>query len=197
MGNIETNDTTISVFKHLSRNLLLYGFESFSYHVDFLVSEVDNHYADKSSVNYFLFNLNKALQKHGDLFMYYYVKKPSFKKKNYSNKPINEEHVKLCKKIVCDVFDVKEDEFLEKDKRDGKRIFASAAFTSLLIDVLSYSRKDILKILNKSNVFISQRKKIIDDLDHSHRFEKGILDKYLNCKVELINKILNGNKEKN
>jgi hypothetical protein len=197
MFNKETDDTEILLFKNISRNLLLYGFGNFAYQIEYL--SLDENFEDSSteSVNYFLFNLNNAIDKHGALFMYYYVKKPSFGKKKYDHEPINSEHLKAAINIVCDVFDVNEEEFLLKDKRDGKRIYASAALTSLLLDVLSYSRKDIIKHLKRSNVFISQRKKIIDDLDYKHRFDREITNKYLKCKVELINHILNGKEKTN
>ena len=191
----ETNDTEILLFKNISRNILLYGFANVSYQVQFLSKDNFHKNEDIASINYFLSNLNIAIEKHGKLFVYYFLNKHRSKK--YANKETNNDHLRACKEIVCENYGVNSDDFLKRDKRDGKTIFATSALTTLLIDVLSYSRKDIMELLNKSNVFISNRKKNIEKLDYNHRYDKLILDKYLKSKVELINYILNGKEQIN
>jgi hypothetical protein len=191
----ETNDTEILLFKNISRNLLLYGFANVSYQVEFLSKDNLHKNEDVASINYFLSNLNIAIEKHGKLFMHHFLNK--HRRKKYANKEINHDHVIVCKEIVCKNYGVNIDDFLKKDRRDGKTIFATSALTTLLIDVLSYSRKDIMELLNKSNVFISNRKKNIEKLDYNHRYDRSILDKYLKSKVELINYILNGKEQRN
>ena len=98
--------------------------------------------------------------------------------------------------IVTDVFETTKDLVLDKNNRDGIRLYAGGTVFKLLIETVGYAPDDIVELIDKPRCIISRHKNVITYLDENHPLDRKMLKKYMDCKKQLIKYLLYDYQEK-
>jgi hypothetical protein len=98
--------------------------------------------------------------------------------------------------IVTDIYKTDKELILDKNNRDGVRLYAIGTVFKLLIETIGYTPDEIVSKIGKSRSIISRHKNMITYLDENHPMDRKFIIKYITCKQQLIKFLLDEYQEK-
>lgn len=193
-----TNDKNKFLFQAIAESVSLYGTDG----LQFILLNLKDEKSvlppeEEPSLSDLFLEINKAIQKNGIDHVIYLIQNkknllPAYTEKLRHTEKLNE----MIFKIVCNIFDTDKKSVVEKTNRNGRRVYASGTIIKIFIELLDYSVEEVQKLIPKSKPVISKHKMIVSSLDYKHPAESDAFKKYLFCKHEIINFILNQENER-
>jgi len=92
--------------------------------------------------------------------------------------------------IVTSTFETTKEAILDKNNRDGTRLYAIGTVFKLLVETIGYTPDEITELTDKSRCIISRHKNMITYLDDSHPLDRKMITKYIKSKKQLIKYLL-------